>query len=440
MQTLRVWQGLQRDYQSLQIANNDGTPAIGVFTSGAVLSASVWEGGNQTTILTPTVAWNTTGGQTGYGQGQFSLSISGTQSAPLDPAGEYHVLVSSTTAGVTSPAWEGMLKVLATPGSVSPSPPDLITYDYCLGQLRRISLTDDQIDVIPLLIPAASQLWRLLCGEINFDQRTLTEEHEVENDGYVRLLQQPVQVVTRVQGIPNQALTVSNTSSSVQTAQAYFSYAVSASGTSTITKTATGLVLNWVSNGVPSTTTLLFATYTTISALATAINAVGSGWSAMANYGQWGSTELTGGSVAQGCSSQNPNPLGSGAAIFNVLGDIGCGQLRPRSPMLFVGRQQGGNALAERWGHGGYELFDSDGQEDMGLVKVTYISGFPVIPPDVQNQVAQIVKWKLELGVQELLLKMENADDYQYEMSPEMAHAVPTPIKEAAGQWKQTFA
>lgn len=61
----------------------------------------------------------------------------------------------------------------------------------------------------------------------------------------------------------------------------------------TINVTASGLVLTSTKNASTTTTTLAFATYTTISALADAINAV-SNWSAVygSNYGGWATSDL----------------------------------------------------------------------------------------------------------------------------------------------------
>lgn len=445
MQTLIAFQGRQYN-RNLQLVNLDGSPATGVFTAQSVLSCDVWEGQNQPSLFQPIVSWLTNvpatptspaTTQTGYDQGQMSLSIAAAQTMALDPAGWYSLLVDVTTAGTTSPAWEGRLAILATPGSTSPAPPDLASYDYVISQLSVISLTDDQLDTIPYLITAASQAWRLECNDRYFDLRTLTEWHEPELDGYVRLWQEPIQIITRVQGIPQLALTISNTSA--DTAQAFFSFTGEDGGYNTNAKTATGITLNSTTSGVANTQTVLFAANPTIGQLVTAINAVGEGWQSqvMSPLGSWACAELTGGFIAQGCAPSNFSGLG---ARFHVLQDISNAKLRPRSPMLWVGRQRGGNILAETWGPGGYEMFGNDGDDQLGLVKVTYQAGYTVIPQEIQYQVAQIVKWKLELGVQELLLKSETAADYKYDLETEMISNMPKSVRDAAGRWKAHYA
>lgn len=436
---LKAFQGRQYN-RNLQLINLDGTPATGVFTVDSVPSCNVWEGQNQPSLFQPTVTWYTgpPGGpvQTGYDQGQVALSIAAEQTLPLDPAGSYLLLVDITTDGVMAAGWKGRLTILATPGSTSPAPPDLITYDYCLSQLSVLTLTDDQLDLLPWLITAASDAWRLECNGRYFDLRTLTEEYEVELDGQVRLWQTPIQIVLRVQGVPNLAMTVTN--NSAQSALAYFSFTGSDGGYGLNAKTATGITLLQTTAGVPAVPViLLYATYPTIGQLATAINAVGVGWQAQVTspLSSWASTGLAGGFVGQGCAQGN---LPNNGARFDILTDINA-RLRPGSPMLWVGRQCG-NTDAQRWGPGGYEMFSDEGNNTQGLVRVTYQAGYAVIPQEVQYQVSQIVKWKLELGVQELLLKAEHAADYSYDLAADMVANLPLPVRQAAGRWKAHYA
>lgn len=437
-----AFQGMECD-RVLQANNLNETPSINTYTADSVLQCVVWEGQNQAVLFTPDVEWWTGPPegpvQTGYDQGQVALSIIGGFTGPLNPAGEYYGLISETTAGITAPIIQFRLKILATPGSTSPTPPDLITYDYCQGQLTGLDLTDAQRDNLPYLIAAASQAVRRFCFSRNFDQRTYVELYDVALDGTVRLYQPPVQQVLRVQGQPSLALTISNTSSAVQFAQAYFSFTGTWEGYGPNSQTVTGLVLNSVSNGVQTSTPVLYTTNETISSLATAINLVGGGWSATVNssLGAWPVTELDGGYIAQGCATgAQPN----GVANFNILQDInGCSLDTQRQGFLYVG-QQNWNSDAERWGPGGYEMFGNWGNGQCGRVKVTYTAGTTTIPPDVQYQCAQLVKWKLELGKQELMLKSEKAVDYAYELNMEMVAGMPKSVREGLSSFRIHYA
>lgn len=449
MQILYPYQGRQYN-RVLQIFNLDGTPAVNVFNSGTTLSANVFEGQNQASIFQPTVTWNTTPlpplppspPQTGYTQGQVSLSIAAPQTAALDPAGEYRLLVDTTTGGITWPGWEGRVKILATPGSVSPSPPDLITYDYAEAALSEIALSDTQRDFIPYLVSAASQAVRKYCFDRHFDLRTITEKYDVALDGTVRLYQVPVQLVLRVQGPPQLALTVANISSAVQSAQAYFSYTGSVGGYGTNAQTATGLYLSWVSSGVLSNTTISYTPGMTISTLAGLVNAVGSGWIAQTDntpngLGSSPVTELDGGFVSQGCAV---GAIPGDGARFNILQDMTGARLdNPNRGFLWVGRQQE-NSLAARWGPGGDQMFGSSGNGRLGQVKVTYQAGFSTIPPDVQYWCGQLVKWKIEVSKQELLLMEEKAADYSYKLSEAMVAAMPPTVRQGLGQWRIHYA
>jgi hypothetical protein len=424
----------------IQLAAQPGASIANMFNSGTTLSSVVWEGQNQLTLASPAVAWFTNNGaQLGYDVGQVLISPAMGDVALLDPGGEYRVLIYGTTSGDQTVVADCLFKVLASPGFATIALPDLISYDLCLAQLSGVDLTPAQIDVLPRLITAASQAWRLECNDRYFDMRTLTESYLVSQDGYVRLRQEPVQIVTRVQGQPNQALTIYNNSTSVQTAQAYFTFTGYDGGYGSNAKTATGLYLNWVSNGTPANQTLLFSAYPTIGQMATAINAVGSGWTAQAidDFDEWLCTELTGGFISQGCTALS-SPTGQ--AQFNVLTDLDNCKLLPRTPMLYVGTQKGGNINAARWGPGGDSLWANDDTRELPEVKVTYQAGFNAIPQEIQNQVAQIVKWKLELGIQELMLEKENAAEYDYELAAEMVSNLPKPVRDAAGRWKPRYA
>ncbi len=444
MQVLSAYQ--ERQYNRiLQIRNTvTGLPASGVFNSASILSASVWEGQNQTSLFSPVVSWATSTplvtSQTGYDQGQVALSIAAVQTATLDPAGEYYLLIDETTAGVTAPVIECRLKILATPGSTSPAPPDLATYDFIEAYLSEVALTDAQRDFIPYMATAASQAIRLVCNDRYFDIRNLTETYDIALDGTVRLYQVPVLQITRVQGQPSLALTVQNTSTAVQVAQAYFAFTGSPGGYGVNAQTATGLTLVSVSSGVATTTTVSYTANMTVSALTTLINAVGGGWVATTNttYGPWPVTELTGGFVGQGCAI---GAVPGDGATFNVLLDLTDARLdNPNRGFLWVG-QQWGNSTAQRWGPGGYELFGQSGAQcQLGQAKVTYQAGFSTIPLEIQVQCAELVKWRLMLAKQELLLMSEKAADYSYELAMQMVGSMPVNVRQALAPWKLHYA
>jgi len=425
MALLTAHQGYVKSYASLQINNNDGTPATNIYTSGAVLSAQVWEGQNQASLFTPTVAWTS---PTGYTLGTFTLTLPASGTLTLNPGGEYYVLVYETTSSVTAPVWQGRLKIFAAPGSTSPSPPDLITYDFAEGYCSILGLTDTQRDVLPYIVAGASMAARRFCQDRNFDQRTYTEFHDIGLNGQIRLLQPPIQIVQRVQGPPSVALTISNTSTAVQAAQVYFAYSGTWNGYSTSAQTPTGITLSRVASGTVTTSTVSFVANQTISALATLINAVGSGWTATADstLGLWPVTELDGGYVGQGCATGAIPNVG---AQFSVLRDLDLSGFRldtRRTGFLLVGRQ---NTLAYQWGPGGDQLFGSP-YGWCGRAKVTYVGGETVIPMQVQQAVAELVKWDLTLARTDMILESETAQEYSYKLCTKMMGAMPDNVRQ----------
>jgi len=442
MQELYAYQGFTKNYQALQINNNDGLPATGIYTSGSTLSATVGEGQNQASLFSPTVSWYTANStQTGYGQGQFSISFAGSATTSLNPAGEYYVYVSQTTSGVSSLVWMGRLKILATPGSVSPQPPDLCTYDFAEAYCSSGNLTDTQRDNLPYFVTAASNAIRIRTNR-NFDLRTYVKKFDVTIYGIARLDQIPIQQILRVQGPQQLALTISNNSQSVQFAQAYFAYTGTVDGYGSNIQTATGITLNWASSGTITNTTVSFTAGETISTLASAINAVGSGWSAVADsspsgYGNWPVTELDGGYVGQGAAL---SALPSIGANFYVLSDLSNTVLDdPWRGFLSVGRQLG-NFNASQWGPGGNELWDTPSRTTPQQVKVTFAAGQSTIPQEIQVQCAELTKWKIELSKNEKILASERAADYQYAIAKEMIQNMPKNVQQALAPFTVHYA
>ncbi len=417
-------------------ATTDAT-AYAVLTSGAVTSIVMSSGGEGydgsavTVVISGGGGSGATGAATvtlGWQSGLVSLVIGATDAQTLTPGGTYRFQTIAGRDDVTAVVIDGLLKVIATPGFVSPSPPDLITYDFAEGYCSVLGLTDAQRDQLPSLVAAASMAVRRFCQDRNFDQRTYTEFHGVSLNGQIRLLQPPVQIVQRVQGQPALALTVSNTSTAVQAAQVYFAYTGVWQGYATNAQTPTGITLSSVSSGVVTTSTVSFVTSQTITALAVLINAVGGGWVATADsvLGLWPVTELDGGYVGQGAAA---GAFPSGGAQFDVLQDLDLSGFRldtRRNGFLQVGRQ---GTLANQWGPGG-DLFWNNASW-CGRVKVTYVGGETVIPMQVQIATAELVKFMLYVMKTDTILESETAQEYTYKLCTKMLGAIPPQVAQA---------
>lgn len=392
MQLLTITQGMFYS-RVLQINNpgNPPTPAINVFDGTYTLSAAFWIGQNQSTIFAPTVSWWTNNLiQTGYTQGQVLFQTSAANTLALDPAGEYYATVYATDAsGNQSAVVEVRVKILASPGSTVPGPPDLITLDYAEAALAGNRLTDSQRDFLPYAISAASKWWRRWCRDRDFNQQTYIDYYPVMNDGYCRLAQVPVNQVLRVQSQLDTAITISNTSSSVQTSQVIATY----TGDLETGQVITGISLNSQSNGVTTSIPILYSSLSppTIGSLATAISSAGSGWTASAGstYSNWPVTELYNILVGIG-TSQNA----TGETIFQVFSeDISNAQFHPddgkRTGMLWVGETSRG--VGPTWGPDPID-YDYGSYGSPNIVKVTYNAGFATIPSIVQFATAELVR------------------------------------------------
>jgi hypothetical protein len=428
--------GQQYNRPILQIINWDGTAAANIYTSGTVLSATFWEGQSQASLFSPTVTWYTAGStQTGYGQGQFTYQLSGAQTVGLDPAGEYYTLISQTTLGITSPVWEGRVKMLATPGSAVPTPPDLVTYDFVESYLTRMNLTDSERDLLPYLIGGACDYLRKWCGSRDFSLLTYTEEYYPEYDGTIALRQMPVQFVSRARGYLQTALNITNTSSANQIAYVQFSYAGDFTANTQVT---TGLILTTVASGVTTVVNLLWTSYALVSLLAAAITQLGNGWTTLVDvFGLWPVTELQNGYASQGAVTGD-----AGGVDLQVYSqDLAWSKLNQRTGVMAVGSGAGGGfALGGMGGfRGGYDWAAQDAQDDTdlcGRVLVTYTAGFTTIPMAVQQFTAELVKASINRFRRDYLLRSEHAGQYSYEITDKDLGAMPIAVKEQASLYR----
>ncbi len=283
--------------------------------------------------------------------------------------------------------------------------PDLITLEYAELALAIFPLTPAQIAFLPNAIKAASAAIRRYCGSRDFTQLTYLKDFCVIQ-GQIRLDQFPVNQIIRAQTQPVTAITVVNQSSSVQSAQCLFSY----TGDLATGQTITGLTLNWVSNGTPATAPVLFTTNMTLNGLVTAVNAIGSGWSATAPaYGAWPVTELTGGFIAQNATGGGGTQLPifsvdmTGAFYFpdngQQIGIVNVGQQFPAT-------------IGPSWGPD-WPIWDYP-QQGAGIVRVTYNAGFAVIPADLQEATVEAVKAILVRLLIDPYLQSETAAHYMY--------------------------
>lgn len=142
---------------------------------------------------------------------------------------------------------------------------NLITRARAIYNLNNRATSSDENTTLDALIAAVSKAIENHCWR-TFAVTSYDELYPGSQRRELILRHHPLVAVDRVAHDPAAVLRVTNNSSSVQRA--------------TVKVTATGLELIRVASGVSTTSTILFADQVTLSALATAVTALGNGWSA----------------------------------------------------------------------------------------------------------------------------------------------------------------
>ncbi|HYT92917.1 MAG TPA: hypothetical protein VEL76_29640 [Gemmataceae bacterium] len=143
---------------------------------------------------------------------------------------------------------------------------DLITSARAKYNINQASFTTDENSTIAALITACSQAIVRHCKR-EFVSQQYDELYNGVNDRRLTLNRFPIISVARVAYSPTTVLRIINTSASNQRA--------------TVAVTSTGLSLTRVASGTSSTdTSVTWGTYATLGQVATAVSALGNGWSA----------------------------------------------------------------------------------------------------------------------------------------------------------------
>jgi len=203
---------------------------------------------------------------------------------------------------------------------------DLITLDRAYYNLQGVTGIDN---IIGTLITAASDGIRKYTRR-DFISTSYDELYDGNGGRTLLLRQYPIQSVKSVRYRPVTVMKVINNNMTLnQQAR--------------VQVTSTGLVLSAVASGVPNATTLLFATYVTIQALATQINTMSStGWAAQTvgdpsvDYDLWPSQDLyVPSSFGDGLTSQgNLTARGQNAELKMHTYELAGYQFDPRGWLL----------------------------------------------------------------------------------------------------------
>lgn len=413
----KVFAGIQSVWQGqLYDGSTTPQPVLNEFTGSESLTCKVWPGNSRPLTFTPTPSW-----------------ISG-------PAGTYSITYSAAnTTGVTPGYYEGLLyladssaplavwdvELFATPGTATD---DLVTLPYIRAALADTVLSDAATEFLPQACAAASDSIRRYCARW-FTRRTITKEYEPSYDGRVRVDEIPVNQILRVASDRDDALTITSSSTN-QIARAYFA----TSGDRVSGLTYTGLTLVRTSSGSTTTNNLSFGTYTTVQALATAVNALGGGWTATVgtNYGAWPVTELYGGDTAQGCLDDG--------AVFQVYStDDDEYDMDWETGILQLNNWGKTSSFGDpRWG-AGWDIFTSSSNVRPRKVLVTHDLGFDSIPAKVQQAVVLAVKDNIRLNTIDNTLEQESLGNYSRTISKTLT-AVSNEARQLLSEYRITNA
>lgn len=228
---------------------------------------------------------------------------------------------------------------------------DLITRARSKYNLNNLSTTSDEDTTLDALIAACSKAIRRFCRR-EFDSQQFDELYTGNGDR-LQLREFPLISVARVAYEPSAVLRITNTSASNQRA--------------TVAVTSTGLTLVRVASGVVSTdTSITFAGNVTLSALATAVNALGNGWSASVTDSSFNNRASADLRVIQGAW----NAKDVNAELKIHLSELSVYEVDDRRGWLL---RPGG------WG-GGENYW-----------RIIYTAGFTTVPDDVQEACAEWV-------------------------------------------------
>jgi hypothetical protein len=306
---------------------------------------------------------------------------------------------------------------------------DLITQAYLLQALAAGGLTPTaaQLAHLPGAAAAASDLVRRECGGRDFARQTYVEHYDRGSGGEVYLRQMPVNAVLRVAGPTYGAISVGNSDSATnQVASVRFA---STGSVGDGTYAATGLTLSRVASGVAYATTILFATCPTLGSLASAIVAVGNGWTSTAApaYAAWSSADIEGGLSARGVLGQ-PATLGVYAVELDVT-------LEPRVGVIRL-RANPGDVGSPRWGPdwAGFAGLPTLGS---GGLRISYDAGYDVVPPPIQQATAEVAKAILDRLAMDGSLKAEQLGRYRYELvGSDALSAIPLAARAAIASYR----
>jgi hypothetical protein len=231
--------------------------------------------------------------------------------------GKYEGIIAASVTSTLTDLKEYLIKITATSsGATTLFQERLVAVDIKGDWLRWNShylkdlptLTEVQKNQVTTIIKGNQVAIQQYCNR-KFNQQELDEVKRA--DQFSRyFLDFPVVKISRFLTEQYQGITIQNTSAQ----------------TSSVAVTSTGISLVHITSGTRTNTTLLFSDYATLTLMAAAVTAVGSGWSASvtdSTYNAYPSSDLVEGQAAT-CASENYLYFWKESALqFEVNNDTG---------------------------------------------------------------------------------------------------------------------
>lgn len=284
------------------------------------------------------------------------------------------------------------MPIVLTPSA--PSLGDLVSTDRATQNATLAALGTANPSNLAALITAASTAIERVCKR-HFTVNSYVEVYTGAGIPYmeIQLSNFPVIEITRVATSPQTVLQVQNTNTS-------------GNQRATIATTSSGLRVTTVASAIKTITDLPFTSYPTITQMATAISALGNGWSVQVTnpYGAYPSADFL---PLQGAASamQGGMVLELYTEDSSMWGASGIWT----TPYGYTGNGPG------------WRLKDSTGilegvwPQGRQNIRIDYSAGFDPIPSDVQEACVQHVQDLYQAGLVNSSLASEKIGPYSYE-------------------------
>ena len=276
---------------------------------------------------------------------------------------------------------------------------DLINLDRARQNLPNASNADEP--AIATLVTAATLAVQRYCRR-DFASQAYDELYNGTGDRRLVLREYPLVSLQSVRYRPVTVLKVQNTDTATnQQARA--------------SVTSTGLTLLRVASGVKTTNTLTFSGNVTLTALAAAVTALGSGWTAqvIGDYANWPSADLYCPNGPSGAGGTNPD----GQGALTAWGQNAELKMHTYELAGYQFDQRRGWLLRAIPYTDPELLHPEDLIWPVGInnFRVQYTAGFATVPEDVQEACAELVAtWFQQRGRDLSLQEEETASTYRY--------------------------